>query len=85
VWVAEVLSGFPQCCPRDENVGEQQLHASAGPLRCIADEDLAAADDDVERKTFVVETALDDATGERTGHAKDGSETRIVVRVIATS
>jgi hypothetical protein len=54
------------------------------PFRAVSDKDLPPTDDDVESESLVVETTLDDAAGERAGHAKGGSETRIVVRVVAT-
>jgi hypothetical protein len=65
-------------------VAQEERDALPCPFRAVSDKDLPAADDDVEGEPLVVETALDDAAGERAGHAKDGSETRIVVRVVAT-
>jgi hypothetical protein len=59
--------------------------ATQGRLGRVPDEDPAAADDDVVRESLVMETALNDAAGEGSRHTKDGSETRIVVRVVATS
>ena len=65
-------------------VAQQERDTSPCPFRAVSDEDLSAADYDVEGEPLVVESALDDAAGERAGHAKGGSETRIVVRAVAT-